>query len=266
MRKKFSDPRAYFFQNPDGRIIFAIPYEQDFTLIGTTDRDYTGDPRAVKISDEEISYLCSAASEYFAEPVKPSDIVWTYSGVRPLFDDGASKAQEATRDYVLKTEGTDGEAPLLNIFGGKLTTYRRLAEHALEKIGDALGTKGARWTAGSHLPGGNFNVEAYAAEVSALLSRYPFLEERHVERLVRCYGTDVAAMIGNATDAPALGRYFGGTLYEAEVRWLMAREWALTAEDILWRRTKQGLFFTPDEVRGLEDYIDDIAGGRLKAI
>ncbi len=266
VRKKFSDPRAYFFQNPDGRIIFAIPYEQDFTLIGTTDRDYTGDPRAVKISDEEISYLCSAASEYFAEPVKPSDIVWTYSGVRPLFDDGASKAQEATRDYVLKTEGTDGEAPLLNIFGGKLTTYRRLAEHALEKIGDALGTKGAPWTAGSHLPGGNFNVEAYAAKVSALLSRYPFMEKRHAERLVRCYGTDVAAMIGNATDASALGRHFGGTLYEAEVRWLMAREWALTAEDILWRRTKQGLFLTPDEVRGLEDYIDDIAGGRLKAI
>ncbi|HCV73034.1 MAG TPA: glycerol-3-phosphate dehydrogenase [Agrobacterium sp.] len=266
VRRKFSDPRAYFFQNPDGRIIFAIPYEQDFTLIGTTDRDYTADPRAVKISDEEISYLCNAASEYFAEPVTSADIVWTYSGVRPLFDDGASKAQEATRDYVLKTEGAEGEAPLLNIFGGKLTTYRRLAEHALEKIGDALGEKGSPWTAGSHLPGGNFGAEAYAGEVTALRSRYPFLDERHAKRLIRCYGTDAASIIGNAGDMAGLGRHFGGTLYEAEVRWLMAREWALTAEDILWRRTKQGLFFTQEEVRGLEDYIDDIAGGRLKAI
>ncbi|TMV13776.1 glycerol-3-phosphate dehydrogenase, partial [Rhizobium sp. Td3] len=124
VKKKFADPRAYFFQNPDGRIIFAIPYERDFTLIGTTDRDYTGDPANVRISAEETSYLCNAASEYFSEPVKTEDIVWTYSGVRPLFDDGASKAQEATRDYVLKVEGADGEAPLLNVFGGKLTTYR----------------------------------------------------------------------------------------------------------------------------------------------
>ncbi|HBT67203.1 MAG TPA: glycerol-3-phosphate dehydrogenase, partial [Agrobacterium sp.] len=123
VRKKFSDPRAYFFQNPDNRIIFAIPYERDFTLIGTTDRDYKGDPAKVRISEGEISYLCNAASEYFSEPVNSDDIVWTYSGVRPLFDDGASKAQEATRDYVLKVEEAEGEAPLLNIFGGKLTTY-----------------------------------------------------------------------------------------------------------------------------------------------
>lgn len=266
VRRKFADTRAYFFQNPDGRIIFAIPYEQDFTLIGTTDRDYTGDPRDVKISDEEVSYLCSAASEYFAEPVTPGDIVWTYSGVRPLFDDGASKAQEATRDYVLKTEGEDGEAPLLNIFGGKLTTYRRLAEHALEKIGDALGEKGAPWTAGSHLPGGNFDAEGYAEQVTALRSRYSFVDERHASRLVRCYGTDAASIIGNAADQSGLGHYFGGTLYEAEVRWLLQREWALTAEDILWRRTKQGLFLTSEQVHGLEDYLTGIAQERLEAI
>ncbi len=125
VRKKFTDPRAYFFQNPDNRIIFAIPYEGEFTLIGTTDRDYTEDPKDVRISPEEVSYLCDAASEYFQEPVRPDDIVWSYSAVRPLFDDGASKAQEATRDYVLKVEGTTGDAPLLNVFGGKLTTYRR---------------------------------------------------------------------------------------------------------------------------------------------
>ncbi|MBN9253027.1 MAG: glycerol-3-phosphate dehydrogenase, partial [Mesorhizobium sp.] len=152
--KKFDDPRAYFFQNKDGRIIFAIPYEEDFTLIGTTDQDYPGDPHDVKISDAEIDYLCAAASEYFAEPVKREDIVWTYSAVRPLYDDGASKAQEATRDYVLKSE--EGGAPLLNAFGGKITTYRRLSEAMLEKIEGFLGKRGKPWTAVAPLPGGDF--------------------------------------------------------------------------------------------------------------
>ncbi|MEK1869377.1 MAG: glycerol-3-phosphate dehydrogenase, partial [Ensifer adhaerens] len=152
VKKKFDDPRAYFFQNPDGRIMFAIPYEEDFTLIGTTDRDYTGNPGEVRISDAEVDYLCRAASEYFLEPVEKDDIVWTYSAVRPLYDDGASKAQEATRDYVLRVEGDKGAAPLLNVFGGKLTTYRRLGESALEKIGEAIGVKGSKWTAGSKLP------------------------------------------------------------------------------------------------------------------
>ncbi|TIT05813.1 MAG: glycerol-3-phosphate dehydrogenase, partial [Mesorhizobium sp.] len=144
--KKFDDPRAYFFQNKDGRIIFAIPYEEEFTLIGTTDRDYPGDPHDVKISDAEIDYLCAAASEYFAQPVKRSDIVWTYSAVRPLYDDGASKAQEATRDYVLKADGGEGVAPLVNAFGGKITTFRRLAESMLEKIEGFLGKRGKPWT------------------------------------------------------------------------------------------------------------------------
>ncbi len=141
VRKKFSGPRSYFFQNNDGRIIFAIPYEDDFTLIGTTDQDYQGDPAKVAITDGETDYLCAAASEYFKDPVNRSDIVWTYSGVRPLYDDGASKAQEATRDYVLKEDAPDGLAPLINVFGGKLTTARRLAEHMLEKIEHRLGQK-----------------------------------------------------------------------------------------------------------------------------
>jgi len=264
VKRKFTDPRAYFFQNPDGRIIFAIPYERDFTLIGTTDHDYTGDPRTVEITGDELAYLCNAASEYFAEPVRPEDIVWTYSGVRPLFDDGASKAQEATRDYVLKTEGDAGQAPLLNVFGGKLTTYRRLAEHALEKIGEALGTKGHPWTAGSHLPGGNFATGAYDEEVMALIAHYPFLNRRHAERLVRCYGTDAKSLLGDAADEAGLGRHFGGTLFEAEVRWLLEREWARTAQDILWRRTKQGLLLTREEAAALEEYLEGI-GARLKA-
>ena len=150
--KKFDDPRAYFFQNRDGRIIFAIPYQDAFTLIGTTDRDYVGDPGEVAITQSEIAYLCEAASEYFADPVRPEDVVWTYSGVRPLYDDGASKAQEATRDYVLKADGGDGAAPLINIFGGKITTYRRLAESMLEKIEGLLGPKGEPWTVAAPHP------------------------------------------------------------------------------------------------------------------
>ncbi len=160
--KKFDDPRAYFFQNRDGRIIFAIPYEDDFTLIGTTDQDFVGDPGDVRITEGEIDYLCNAASEYFLQPVKRSDIVWTYSGVRPLYDDGASKAQEATRDYVLKTEANGG-APVINVFGGKITTYRRLAESMIEKIEEHLGRRGKSWTADAPLPGGDFPRQASSA-------------------------------------------------------------------------------------------------------
>ncbi|MBN9550862.1 MAG: glycerol-3-phosphate dehydrogenase, partial [Alphaproteobacteria bacterium] len=166
IHRKFDDPRAYFFQNKDGRIIFAIPYEEEFTLIGTTDRDYPGDPHDVKISDPEIDYLCAAASEYFAQPVRRSDIVWTYSAVRPLYDDGASKAQEATRDYVLKADGGEGVAPLLNAFGGKITTFRRLAESMLEKIEGFLGKRGKPLTHDAPLPCGDFFATGFDAQVA----------------------------------------------------------------------------------------------------
>jgi glycerol-3-phosphate dehydrogenase len=258
VKKKFNDPRAYFFQNPDNRIIFAIPYEEDFTLIGTTDRDFKEDPKDIRISEEETNYLCKAASEYFKEPVRKEDIVWTYSAVRPLFDDGASKAQEATRDYVLKLDTVglgEGGAPLLNVFGGKLTTYRRLAEHALEKIGEAIGSKGKPWTAESHLPGGDFPARGYESEVAGLKARYPFLTERHARRLVRRYGTRATALLGNAARAEDLGHNFGGELYEVEVRYLADQEWALSAEDVLWRRTKDGLRLGADEKRVLEEYM-----------
>jgi glycerol-3-phosphate dehydrogenase len=245
IEKKFDDPRAYFFQNRDSRIIFAIPYETDFTLIGTTDRDYQGNPKDVKISDDEITYLCSAASEYFKEPVTRDDVVWTYSAVRPLFDDGASKAQEATRDYVLRIE--DNGAPLLNVFGGKLTTYRRLAEAALEKIGNAIGAKGKSWTAGTSLPGGDFPAQGYEAEVRALKEAYGFLNDRHARRLVRLYGTRARTVLGSAKSIEELGQCFGADLYAAEVDYLTRVEWAVTAEDILWRRTKMGLRLAPEE-------------------
>ena len=255
IRKKFDDPRAYFFQNPDGRIMFAIPYQEDFTLIGTTDRDYAGNPADVHISDAEIDYLCKAASEYFSDPVTKNEIVWSYSAVRPLYDDGASMAQEATRDYVLRLERRNGEAPLLNVFGGKLTTYRRLAESALESIGEAIGTKGARWTAGSHLPGGDFPATAYEAEVEKLKIRYPFLAASHARRLVRLYGTLAARLLGPARSEADLGRRFGSDLYAVEVDWLIGQEWARRAEDVLWRRTKLGLKLSPAETADLEDYV-----------
>ncbi|EXL01836.1 glycerol-3-phosphate dehydrogenase [Aquamicrobium defluvii] len=251
--RKFDDPRAYFFQNADGRIIFAIPYEEDFTLIGTTDQDYTGDPHGVKITDHEVDYLCSAASEYFTEPVRRSDIVWTYSAVRPLYDDGASKAQEATRDYVLRVE--PGEGPIVNAFGGKITTYRRLSEAMLDKIGDILGKKGRPWTVKAPLPGGDFPATAYDAQVEKLKKAYPFLELRHARRLVRLYGTRAGDLLGLARSVSDLGRHFGADLYEAEVRYLIANEWAMTAEDILWRRTKRGLRLTSGEATELDEFM-----------
>ncbi|MBX3584259.1 MAG: glycerol-3-phosphate dehydrogenase [Rhizobiaceae bacterium] len=265
IRRKFEDPRAYFFQNEDGRIIFAIPYEEDFTLIGTTDRDYPGDPHEVRISEEEINYLCDAASEYFAEPVTPADIVWTYSGVRPLYDDGASKAQEATRDYVLKVDHPQGQAPLIDIFGGKITTYRRLSEHMLEKIGHALGVKGKSWTAEAPLPGGDFPATGFDAQVRRLRDDYPFLDERFARRLTRLYGTRARKVLGSSTAIDQLGRNFGADLYEKEVRYLIDQEWAVTAEDVLWRRTKRGLVLTPQEAGDLDRFMKENGRGLQNA-
>ncbi len=265
VRKKFDDPRAYFFQNKDGRIIFAIPYEEDFTLIGTTDRDYSDDPHSVTISEGEIDYLCAAASEYFADPVTRADIVWTYSAVRPLYDDGASKAQEATRDYVLKAEGGEGAAPLINAFGGKITTYRRLAESMLEKIEGFLGKRGDPWTAKGALPGGDFPATGYEAEVTKLKSSYPFLETRMARRLVRLYGTRARMLLGLAKSTADLGQDFGAHLYEAEVRYLVDHEWARTAEDILWRRTKRGLHFDREQTAKLEAFLHRISGPHIAA-
>ncbi|TSE13332.1 glycerol-3-phosphate dehydrogenase [Mesorhizobium intechi] len=263
--KKFDDPRAYFFQNKDGRIIFAIPYEDEFTLIGTTDRDYPGDPHDVKISDTEIDYLCAAASEYFAQPVKRSDIVWTYSAVRPLYDDGASKAQEATRDYVLKADGGEGTAPIVNAFGGKITTYRRLSESMLEKIEGFLGKRGRPWTSDAPLPGGDFPATGFDAQVAKLKTAYPFLDARLARRLTRLYGTRAQLLLGLAKSNAELGRSFGGDLYEAEVRYLVENEWAVTSEDVLWRRTKRGLHLNREQVAALDEFMRGISRRHVAA-
>ncbi|MER8920362.1 MULTISPECIES: glycerol-3-phosphate dehydrogenase [unclassified Mesorhizobium] len=265
IKKKFDDPRAYFFQNKDGRIIFAIPYEEEFTLIGTTDRDYPGDPHDVKISDTEIDYLCAAASEYFAEAVTRPDIVWTYSAVRPLYDDGASKAQEATRDYVLKADGGGGKAPIVNAFGGKITTYRRLSESMLEKVEGFLGKRGKPWTANAPLPGGDFPATGFDAQVAKLKSAYPFLDQRLARRLTRLYGTRAQVLLGLAKSNADLGRNFGADLYEAEVRYLCENEWALTAEDVLWRRTKRGLHLSREQASALDEFMRGISRRHVAA-
>lgn len=259
VKRLFEHDRSYIFQNSDGRIIFAIPYEQDFTLIGTTDQDYTGDPADVKASPEEIRYLCAAASEYFVTPITQADVVWTYSGVRPLYDDGASKAQEATRDYVLTLDAKPDAAPLLSVFGGKITTYRRLAEAVLDKLAPHLPDrqmgKIAGWTAAAKLPGGDFPVTGLDAFTQSLAASYPFLAPRHAQRLARTYGTCAAALLGQASSLADLGQSFGSDLTEAEVRYLMREEWATTAEDVLWRRSKLGLRVTVQEKASLARFM-----------
>ena len=246
--------RAYIFQNGDGRIIFALPYEEDFTLIGTTDQDYTGDPKDVAITDAEIDYLCAAASEYFAKPVERSTIVWSYSGVRPLYDDGASEAQEATRDYVLKPDPAEG-APLINIFGGKITTYRRLSESMLELIEARLGKKAAAWTHRAALPGGDFPADGFDAQVARLQADYPFLDPNQARRYVRQYGTRAWVLLGDIKTREALGQHFGYGLYALEVDYLIEQEWAIEAADVIWRRTKRGIRLDAEQVTGLEAYM-----------
>ncbi len=255
IKKKFSHNRAYFFQNSDGRIFFAIPYERDFTLVGTTDQDYTGDPANVAITAKEIDYLITGAGAYFKEPITHDDIVWTYSGVRPLFDDGATAAQEATRDYVLKSEGGGDVAPLVNIFGGKITTYRRLAESMMEKISGLIGGKGSNWTRGAELPGGDFPNDGYETLVANYQRDYPFLPDGMAHRLVRLYGTRTSDMLVGAKKYADLGEDFGFGLTESEVDYLIREEWAISADDVLWRRTKLGLLMSASEQQHLEKSI-----------
>ena len=216
---------CYIFQNADGRIFFVIPYERDFTLIGTTDLDFTGDPADVHASAAEIDYLCRSTSAYLRKPVTPAMVVWSYSGVRPLFDDGSSAAQEATRDYVLKLDAPRGDAALLSVFGGKITTYRRLAELALAQLQPhlpAVSGQAAGWTGRAALPGGDFPVDGFDALVEAVGARFPFLAASTLRRLLRAYGTDVYKLLGGATCQADLGRVFGADLTEAELRYLDA--------------------------------------------
>jgi glycerol-3-phosphate dehydrogenase len=251
----FEHDRAYIFQNADGRIVFAIPYEGDFTLIGTTDLDYDGDPGKPRATEAEIEYLCSAAGEYFKQGPRRSDVVRTYAGVRPLYDDGASEAQAATRDYVLKIEGGEGNPPVLNIYGGKITTYRRLAEAALEKLAPHFPKLGKPWTSGATLPGGDFPVSGFAAEVDRLQAHCPSCRPAHARRLVRAYGTRARKIIEGVRSQADWGETFGADLTEREVRYLAEHEWARSADDVLWRRSKLGLRLSENEVGRLENWM-----------
>lgn len=253
--KVFDHDRAYFFQLPDGRIIFAIPYEEDFTVIGTTDVDHQGNPKKVHCTDEEIDYLCKAASEYFEKPLVPADVVWTYSGVRPLDDTLDGDASAASRDYHIKLEDDHGKAPLISIYGGKITTYRKLAEQVVAEIAPYVELSGQPWTDHTPLPGGDFAFDGKSQLVTQLMADYPFLEGRNARRLISCYGTLAWKLLGSAGNLDDLGEDFGAGLYQCEVTWLCRQEWAQTAEDIIWRRTKCGLRMDASQVERLAEVL-----------
>ena len=235
----FDHDHPYIFQTGDGRVLFALPYEEDYTLLGTTDVEFAGAPGRVEIAPEEVDYICAAINAYFETPVAPRDVVWSYAGIRPLFDDHAENASEVTRDYVLHLDRAP--APMLSVYGGKITTYRRLAEQAVDLLAGILGADGPRWTADAPLPGGDIpgaDIGAFAAECAA---RYPWLPERLLRHYVRHYGSDIHAVLAGCNGVEDLGEHFGAGLHAAEVAFLVEQEWARTADDILWRRTRKGL-------------------------
>ena len=251
----FEHDHAYIFQNPDRRIIFAIPYERDFTLIGTTDQEIEGDPAQARIDAGEIAYLCEQASRYFTRAVAPSDVVWHYAGVRPLLDDDSGDPSAVTRDYLLENN-TDGGAPLLSVWGGKITTFRKLAEDAASEIGRLLGQSRPAWTATAHLPGGDLSAwigppqrpdTDFERFVVQLRARHAWLEAPLARRLARAYGSRVDGVLGAATSIAGLGAEIAPGLHEAELDFLIRHEWARSAEDVLWRRSKLGLHFSAAE-------------------
>jgi glycerol-3-phosphate dehydrogenase len=237
----FEHANAYIFQNADRRVVFAIPYEHDYTLIGTTDVDFSGDLSSIAASAEEIDYLCRAVNEYFTVAVSPGDVVWSYAGVRSLHDNGKTTAQETTRDFALELDAGAGRAPLLTVIGGKITTYRHLAEEALGKLGGTFPHATRAWTRGSVLPGGDFPAEARQELARELAAALPWLGTATACRLARTYGTMTREIFAGVSGPEDLGIHFGAGLYEREVTHLLENEWAMTAEDILWRRTKLGL-------------------------
>ena len=249
----YDGDHAFLIQNPDRRIVFAIPFETDFTLVGTTDSFWNGDPGNPEIDEAEISYLLDAVRRTFATPVERSDIAWTYSGIRPLFDDGSSTAANVTRDYMLDLD--EQGAPVLSIFGGKLTTYRRLAEHALHRMGHLFPGAGLPWTAETALPGGD---EDPVAVLSSLRSEFPRLPDALLRRMSRAYGTRANRILTGAVTLDDLGAILAVDLTAREVEYLVSVEWARTAEDILFRRTKLGLHIERSAIGPLEDCLERI--------
>jgi len=254
--RMFDHERAYIFQNSDKRIVFAIPYQGQFTLIGTTDVDFTDRPEDAHADASEIDYLCRTVGEYFSVPLSPDQIVWSYSGIRPLYDDGASEAQKATRDYVLELDGGDTTPPVVNVFGGKITTYRLLAENVLRKLNPFLPAMGEPWTKGASLPGGAIALDGKPALLAEMLKAFPGIDAKLLARLVDTYGTQTPQILGDAKSEADLGRDFGAGLHQRELEHLVANEWARNAEDVLWRRTKLGLNMSNQQVTELSAWLE----------
>lgn len=251
----YDGDHAFMLQNPDRRIVFTVPYEGRFTLVGTTDEPWEEAPARAAISEGETRYLLDTANRYFTRQLGASDIAWSYAGIRPLYDDKAGSAAAVTRDYVLDLDGGDGRAPMLSIFGGKITTYRKLAEHALAELAPFFpGARGA-WTAGAALPGGDMPGGDFEAFVATLLAERPGLPPALLRRLARAYGTGVAALLGDAATPADLGEDFGGGLTAREVDYLRDVEWARTAEDVLYRRSKLGLHVPPGTAERVERHL-----------
>jgi glycerol-3-phosphate dehydrogenase len=241
VRRLYEGPQAYTLQNADGRVVFAIPYEDDFTLIGTTDIPFSGDPTGVHVDGTEVTYLCGLISGYLKTPVTPKDVVWNYSGVRPLHDDGGVSASTVTRDYVFDLDAPAGQPPLLSIFGGKLTTYRKLAEHALSKLLPVLGVSKPAWTRGAVLPGGDIPRGDLEAFTNEQLRKHAYAPAALIRRLCRSYGTRIERILGGARQLSDLGGEIAPGVYEAELNLMRTEEWARTGDDALWRRSKLGL-------------------------
>ena len=261
-KQLYDHDKAYFLQGEDGRIIFVIPYQQDFTLIGTTDLDHGDLAQEPKCSTQEAEYLCAFASNYFKKTVTKEDVVWSYSGVRPLYDDGASSATAATRDYVLSLDQTGDEAPVLNVFGGKITTYRKLAENALAKLEPFFPGATGDWTAGVALPGGDFPVDGVQRLINQLKADHTFLDEAWALRLVKAYGTEAKEILSGADAVEDLGQAFGATLTEREVRWLMNKEYARRAVDVVWRRSRLGLRLSAEQIEALDHWMAAAGGAK----
>ena len=260
VRKLFDHDHAYILQNPDKRIIFAIPFETEFTLIGTTDMEFVGDPGSAAITGDETAYLCEMANRYFIRKISAADVVWSYSGVRPLLEDESADLSAVTRDYLLEYDAAADRAPLLSVFGGKITTYRRLAEEAMDLLAPGLGGVGPAWTAGVPLPGGDIANADFDSFLAKLRGRLPWLPAELARRYARAYGTRVERLLGCARSVEDLGEAFGSGLYEAEVDYLVRNEWAVTAEDVLWRRSKLGLHVAQETVQRLSARLPALVG------
>ena len=257
----FDHDRGYILQSSDGRVVFVLPFERDFTLIGTTDEDFVGDPAAVAPSGEEIAYLCNSVNDYFRGELGAADVKWAFAGVRSLHDDGSKKPEDITRDYYLALDERFREAPVLTVYGGKITTYRRLAEAVLKRLSQFF-PAGRAWTDHAPLPGGDFAWDSLEDQIAKARQTWPFLEEDHARRLVHAYGTRIDRVLGEAKTPDDLGMRFGADLTAAEVRYLMQHEWAESAEDVLWRRSKLGLFFSPAQKEMLAGFM---AAGKAAA-